>query len=161
MSIKIKIGTHVINFPTSGTDANWAEAVTDFAQYTAEQLNGTTSPYDVVAQVTSVPESGNTQLYANFDHTSVRAFTFIYSIARTSSASSSNIVETGTLIGTYGTSGWILQDEYNGNKKSDGTPYHLFYMSGDTVYITTYPLDSGTYASGSITYSAKILPITV
>jgi len=46
MSVKITIGETVINFPTSGTDANWSEAVVDFAIAVQDKLLEVGLPYD-------------------------------------------------------------------------------------------------------------------
>jgi len=165
MSIKITIGTHVIDFPTSGTDANWAEAVTDFAVFASETINGISSPYDIIAQVTELNQASETvPLTGSFDPASVRAFSLNYSISRTATNSADNITETGTVTGTYTASGWILYDEYTGNRSSTGSSFHSFSMPSNVIFLQTFPLDlsvGSTYSSGSVSYSAKVLPVTV
>jgi hypothetical protein len=168
MSVRITIGNNVINFPTSGTDANWAQAVTDFAVYASAAINGVVTPYDVIGQQTLLPLSGTVQLNASFDRNLIRSFVLTYAIYRKSDTDGIlgpgvSIVEAGQLTGVFSDSGWIYQRDFTGNKQSNGTSYHSFTNNVDTVEITTSPLVSGAYdtAVSKIVYYAKAEYINV
>jgi hypothetical protein len=168
MSVRITIGSNVINFPTSGTDPNWAQAVTDFAIYASQVINGITTPFDVISQETLLPQSGTVNLNANFDRNSIRSFVLTYAIYRKSTTDGVlgpgvNIVEAGQINGIFSDSGWVYQRDFTGNKKSDGTSYHSFTNNVDTVQVTTSALPSGLYdtAVSKIVYYAKAEPINV
>lgn len=168
MSVKITIGNNVINFPTSGTDPNWAQAITDFAVYASAAINGVTTPYDVVSQQTLLPESATVQLNASFDRNLIRSFVLTYAIYRKTDTDvvlgpGVSIVEAGQLNGIFSDSGWVYQRDFTGDKKSDGKSYHSFSSNVDTVQITTSPLTSGLYdpTVSKIVYYAKAEYINV
>jgi hypothetical protein len=164
MSVKITIGSTVINFPTSGTDANWAEAVTEFALATQSALAGVGLPYDVAPQVISIIESGNQDLAANFPNAFVRAFSFDYSTYRLNVAATESKTQSGMVIGVYNetTNDWTLQHEFTGDKKSDGDSFIKFTMNGDTLraqvtWGLATPYDG---VNSKISFSAKTLPVS-
>lgn len=86
---RIIIGSKVIEFPSSGADANWAPAITDFAVAVADELAGLISPFDVSPRVQTLstnPALGN-YLDINvedcsFENDQVRGFLITPSIAK-------------------------------------------------------------------------------
>jgi hypothetical protein len=162
MSVKITIGSTVINFPSSGTDANWAEAVEDFAVAVQDQLNSVGLPFDVSPQVIPINESGQQTLTAtNFPDAVVRAFTFNYSTYRISTTA--NTIEVGTVIGVFNPSNnnWTLQHEFAGDKQPNGESYIVFDMDNDSLRMTITSI-GGTYdtVNSKISFSAKTLPVS-
>ena len=155
----IHIGNTIIPFPNSGSDANWAPPVIEFAELVAQILQGLASPFDVVPQVMELTSDANVNLSitsAIFPNGSVASFNFMYNIYRVNNTFS--VIETGEVHGTYDAFNavWILQREFNGEKQADGTSYHSFSMSGDQLQLTTIAI-GGTYDSvnSRISYSAK------
>lgn len=165
MSIKITIGSTVINFPSSGTDANWAEAMDEFATAVTEQLAGVGLTYDVPPQVEELIESGTNPIpLANFPNVSVRGFTLTYSAYRVASSPTVSKTQTGTVIGVYDATQnlWTLQHEFTGEKQSNGEPYITFDMNSDSLEVTTVSL-GGLYdqPNSKISFTAKTLPVSL
>lgn len=164
MSVKINIGGNVITFPTSGTDANWSEAVVEFALAVEQQLAQVGLPYDVSPQVIPINESGLQTITAtNFPNAEVKGFTFNYAIYRVASSPVTSKVSTGTVIGVYNevTNNWVLEHEFAGDKQANGQPYVTFDMSVDALRMTITSI-GGTYdtVNSIISFSAKTLPVT-
>lgn len=162
MSVKVIIGSYVITFPTSGTDANWAEPVSEFAVAVEEKLAQVGLPYDISPQVSPISKD-SVQNLGNFPGSEVRGFTFTYSTYRLATSPVTSKIETGTVIGVYNetTSAWTLEHEFAGDKQANGGAYLSFDMSQDTLQVT--PVDiGGTYDSinSTISYSAKTVPVS-
>lgn len=165
---KVIIGTTVIDFPTSGTDANWGIAVEQFASAVADQLAGLASPFDVSPRVVTLSNDANVDLAVPgclFPHTSVRSFSLGYAIYRTngSGLGTTTLAEEGTVSGVYNdvTTLWYLQHDFNGDRQANGSPYHTFSMSGDELTITTVAIN-GSYDSvnSKLSYSAKTILVS-
>jgi hypothetical protein len=159
MSIRLIVGSQVIEFPSSGQDANWSTSVIQFAQAVTDQLAAISSQFDISPRVQILSSNTNSGLVIDscvFPSGSVRSFTFNYAIYRVSSTM--NLAEDGIVSGVYdtATSTWSLEHEFNGAKQSSGLPYHTFTMSGDQLQLSTVALD-GSYDSvdSTISYSAK------
>lgn len=143
---KITIGAEIIDFPNTGTDAVWSEAVVDFAVATADALGGLTSTYDIspkkedLSNVTTLQSIPNGSGFVNFPSGLIRSFIFTYSISR-KKTDGAYIAETGNVYGVYNIDsnpsigGWKLNYQFDGEKLADGTFYHYFQMSGDTLQI--------------------------
>lgn len=160
----IQIGSQLINFPNSGTDSNWSPAVIRFAQAVSDQLAAIASEFDIAPRVQILTSNANPALAVTdviFPNNAVRSFTFSYAIYRLSDSTS--LAESGTVTGVYNTddSLWVLQHEFEGERQSDGTPYHTFSMSGDQVILTTIAIP-GIYNSteSKISYAAKTILVT-
>lgn len=161
---RINIGGTIINFPNSGTDANWAPAVIEFAQAVADVLASIASPFDISPRVQILTSDNNINININsvtFPSGSVRAFLFSYAIYRVNDTMA--LAETGSIYGVYDTlnSTWSLNHQFEGEKQSSGQPYHTFIMSGDQMQLSTVAI-GGSYDSNNskISYSAKTNLIT-
>lgn len=159
MSIRLVIGNQVINFPGPGSDAVWAEAVDDFAQAVADQLQGIALPSDISPRVQTLTSDTNTNLAidgASFPSGTVRSFYFTYAIYRTNGVTS--LAEEGVVNGVYNSmsSSWTINQQFSGPRQADGTQYHTFSMSGDQLTLTTVAL-GGSYddVESKISYFAK------
>ena len=159
MSIRLVVGSQVIEFPSSGQDANWGGAVIQFAQAVTDQLAAISSQFDIPPRVQILSSNTNSGLSVDscvFPSGSVRSFIFNYAIYRVSDTNS--LSEDGIVNGVYNTdtSTWSIEHEFNGIKQTSGLPYHTFTMSGDQLQISTIAI-SGSYDStnSKISYSAK------
>lgn len=159
---KITIGSQVIDFPNTGSDAVWSESVVDFAVATAEELSGLTSAYDIPPNDSPLPNNTSFTAIANgsvaFPSGFVRSFVFTYSITRTNSTGN-YIAETGTVNGVFNidpgvNGGWKLNHQFNGEKLTDGSFYHSFRMNNNLLEIKLQDVDT---VEGEISYSAKTL----
>lgn len=165
---KITIGTDVVNFPDSGSDALWSPAVIQFAEVIANAVNDiSSSPNDISPTTFTINANANpTSLFnigATFDPVYVRKFTLNYAIYRKFNINT--YVEAGVLTGVYNTSSsvWILQDEYFGDRKSDGTSYHNFSINGsnEIELQTEYVAETINTTLSKISFSAKTEVISV
>jgi hypothetical protein len=163
MSVKITIGDTVINFPTSGTDANWAEAVVEFAEAVQDKLLQVGLPYDLAPQVLALPEVSTITL-GSFPSAEVRAITLNYATYRVASSPVTSKEEIGVVSVVFNeTVGqWTLQHEFSGDKKLDGTSYLTFAMTGNSLEVTPETI-GGTYdtANSTISFSAKTLAVSI
>lgn len=168
-TIPITIGTTLIQFPATGSSPVWSEAIIQFAQAVAIQLQSQGSPFDIPATVQTLSNNANASINLNgngsdlsFPSSSVRSFTFTYAIYRFTTAQS--IVDTGIVSGVYNSTNlqWELQHEFSGDVNTDGTPWNTFDInSSDELLLTTVALPSGTYnASSTISYYATTNLVT-
>lgn len=163
MSVKLIVNSQVINFPTSGTDQNWAQAVTQFAEAVTDKLDSLSSQFDVEPTVQNLLNDANNQIdieKCEFPSGLVRSFNFVYAIYRTNGSGLGTITlsEQGFVNAVYDTENevWILQHEFSGRRQSNGLPYHTFSMSGDKLQFTSVAI-GGSYDSivSKLSYSAK------
>lgn len=161
---KITIGTDVINFPDNGSDALWSPAVIQFAEIVADQLATVSNTNNILPTVLALPDNNISDTYSilSFNPSIVRKFSLNYSIYRKSTTTST--VEAGLFTGSYDSNlnVWIFQDEYFGDKKTDGTSYHNFSMSGNTVQLETKQI-AGIYDSSvsKLSYSARTEVVSI
>jgi len=166
MPKQITIGTQVIDFPTTGEDAVWSEAIVEFAELTAIQLQTTTNIYDLPLAAVNLDNTSSSfqdipklpSGIATFPSSNVRSFVFSYSINRKNTALV-EFVETGTVTGsredTTGT--WTLNHQFIGPKiNPSGGYYHEFNMNGDDLQIKINNAEVGPL-NIKISYIAKTL----
>lgn len=156
---KLTIGGTVINFPATGRDAVWSDAVTDFASAVTDQLSGLSGQFDINPKVQTLSLDQNTNLAianANFPSGSVRGFNFQYSIYRTNGVT--HLAEKGSVIAVYntGNASWELEHNFIGDKQASGESYTSFSMSGDQLTISTVAM-GGSYdgTNSKLSYSCK------
>lgn len=161
MSTRIVIGSTVITAPSSGTDSNWAPAMTQFMVAVQDQLSSIASQFDISPRVQILTNDANTNLDVSsvvFPSGSVLSFIFTYSVYRTNGVIS--LAEDGVVSGVFdaSTSMWVLDHNYQGERQSDGTSYHTFNMSGDQLQISTVAL-GGVYdgVNSKLSYGAKTI----
>jgi hypothetical protein len=155
---KIKIGTNIVNFPNSGSDALWSPAVIQFAELVESELEKFTTGFDISPTVFNITIlTGSTyDIGADFNPVNVRKFILDYAIYRESDSTS--IVESGVLTGIYNDklAEWKLQDEFNGDKTPSGTAYHSFSIITNRVQLTTKTIPgSALVKNNTISFSAK------
>jgi len=156
---RVIIGSTPIDFPNTGTDAVWSEAVDEFVVAVEEQLNGIVSIYDITPRVqdlnigAAVDETANVSACI-FNPTFVRGFVFSYALYRTNGTLA--LAENGTVSGAYNTSTslWELEHQFSGVRDVNGNFYHKFDMSGNQLTIKATAI-TGTVSGSKISYSAK------
>lgn len=165
MSIPIQIGNTIVQFPQTGNDPSWSQAVVRFAQLVAQQLQGIVGPFDVVPSVQILNNDANSNIDisgANFPNGSVRSFDLDYAVYRTNGVDV--IVEEGRVRGIYdldNSNTWVIQRDYSGSKQTNGTSYHSFSMSGDQLQFSSVAI-GGSYDGNEskIAYSARCELVT-
>lgn len=167
---RIIIGSKVIEFPSSGADANWAPAITDFAVAVADELAGLISPFDVSPRVQTLNTNPSVGNYldinvedCSFENDQVRGFFFSYTIYRESTGvGAEKLDEVGTVNSVYNTDtgDWSYNHSFNGETQADGSAWHEFLMSGDQLVLRVWGI-GGVYndIDSKISYSAKTLLI--
>lgn len=164
MSIKITIGSQVINFPSQGQDPAWSPGIIAFALAVQQQLAGITTPFDIAPSVQILTNDTNTNLNiidAIFPSDVVRSFTFTYAIYRTNGALALDEAGTVNCVFNTLTSTWDLQQEFQGARQTSGAPYTTFDMSGDQLVISTIAI-GGAYDStnSKLSYAGKSILTT-
>lgn len=161
---RLVVGSQVIEFPNSGKDANWSPAVIQFAQAVADQLAAIASQFDISPRVQILTSDANTNLDVSgviFPSGSVRSFVFSYGIYRTNGVIS--VKDEGYVNGIFDdlSASWILQHDFQGDRQSDGFPYHVFNMNGDQLQISTVAI-GGAYdnINSKISYAAKTILVS-
>lgn len=158
MAIKINIGSTVIEFPESGQDPNWAPALVEFAQATAEVLSSVSGPFDVPTQYLNIDAYNpgvNIDLpNFSFPTSDVRGASLILTIKRSTTTESvsewSNldiVYNEGNLPGQK----WEISRDFTG----DASISFNITDSGQVTF-TTETL-SGLNHTGVISYAAKSL----
>lgn len=159
---KITIGSDVINFPSTGSDAVWSQPVVDFAVAVESALTAVVSTYDISPNSVELPNNTTfTDIAAgtiSFPSAYVASFVFTYSIQRVG-LSGKYISEYGVINGVFNedpgvNGGWKINHQFNGEKLTNGTFYHSFQMNGNVLQIKLQ--DAGT-VEGKISYYAKTL----
>ena len=173
MSIEITVNNTVIDFPASAQSPNWAPALIEFAQNTAEALDGISGEFDISPQVIDILNDGAEHGVASpskslsFSTSSVRAAVIRYSVYRKDSTGYRH-AETGLLSIVYnpdGTAGskWETQREFTGNKTPEGsagsaTSGVLFRVDDSgQVYYTAVPIFSDAQYLGKLSFAAQAL----
>lgn len=164
-TIPITVGGVVIQFPNTGSSPIYSEAIIEFAQAVATQLQTIASPYDIAPTVQILTSNVNTNINLSGNGTNVsfpsdlvRSFTFSYAVYRVTSTPTTNIQE-GTVSGIFNTSAgtWSIQHEFKGNAPL-GVPYCTFDMNAsDELLLSTTSLSPGVYdtVNSTISYSAQ------
>jgi hypothetical protein len=157
MSKTIQVGSTVIEFPTSGTPANWAPAIVEFADAVSGAINQFAGPFDVPPQVINIdsanPGLPNTNVEAlNFPVTSVRSVFIRYAVYRQTNTSSS--YETGTIMAVYSPNNpignkWDFTQDFAG----DGKVSFNITDTGQVQYTATAL--AGTGHTGRLTIVAQ------
>lgn len=156
MSVQINIAGTIIDFPSVAASPQWAEAIIQFAQLTAEALSATVGAFDVVPQVFNIdiynPGVAIPLPNFTFPTTNVRGFDATYTVFRTTSTTT--VAEKGTFQAVYNPAGptgskWNMSQDRTG----DG---QISFSISDTgaISFTTLTL-SGANHTGEISYSAK------
>ena len=164
---KITIGSNVIDFPNTGSDAVWSEPVVEFAVAVEETLSGITNAFDINPNVYDLPttmdpitgyESIDDSLF--FDSGEIRSFVFTYSINRIGAGVSGKyIYETGTVTGVFNedpgiNGGWKINQEFVGDKLPNGSLYNKFRINNGLLEIKLEDIGA---TAGKISCSAKTL----
>lgn len=156
----IQIGSTSIDFPDSAASPNWSEAIIQFAQTVAEQLNITTGTYDVPSQTFSLDAYNgvsNIDIPAlSFPPSAVRAVFIRYSVYR--ETSSENADEAGDIIIVYNPNNgvgekWSLTD---GNKTGKGGQITFNINDLGQMQFSTVAL-AGSGHTGKLAFNARAL----
>jgi hypothetical protein len=159
MSIDINIAGTIISMPTTGQDPSWAEAIVQFAQVVADNVNATVSAGDILPNFFTI-DSLNPGTNVNipgfaFDTTIVRSAEIKYAVIRQRDATT--ITEEGSLFCVYNPDAapgqlFEVSREFTGDAKVTFT-----ILDSGQVQISTEAI-SGTGAhSGTLSYQAKAL----
>jgi hypothetical protein len=160
---KITIGSNVIDFPNTGSDAVWSEPVVDFAVAVEGVLSSISNENDITPNVYDLPTLSGFNVIDSklfFDSGVVRSFVFTYSINRVGAGISGKyIYETGTVTGVYNqdpgpNGGWKINQEFIGDKLPNGSLYNEFAISNGTLQIKLQDIGA---TAGKISCSAKTL----
>ena len=151
-----------IDFPTSGTDPNWSEAVVLFAELVGQALNTSVGPFDVATQ-TFVLDPYNTVGISTdipnlvFPTTDVRSTIINYSLKRSGQVPTEEHVEAGIILASYDEDGaigskWEVSREFVGDAKIE-------FAISDTGQVSFTPTAQvGTINhTGMLSFSAKSL----
>lgn len=163
-TIPITIGTTTVQFPNTGASPLWSEAVIQFAELVAIQLQAQASPFDIAPTVMTLTNNINTNVVLtgnganlSFPSGQVRSFEFSYGIYRKSSTNS--YIETGKVSGVFNstTNSWSIQHDYMGDVQASGASWLDFDMNGNDELVLTTVLIPGVYngVDSKISYSAK------
>lgn len=161
MSLPLTINGVTYNYPTSGTDPNWAEEASGWSEAVTAVLNTLIGPGDIL--MTTATINDNVSVAANinglnFDPTLVRSTNITYTIHRVSTDTPSGNTEDGTLFLNYDNNAapgfkWTLSQRTNGNS---GVIFSIL-DNGQVQYIST-EIDTGSGGySGTIIFLAKSL----
>lgn len=162
MSVIINVKGTPITFPSTGESPNWAPAVIEFAQATADALLGAVGPYDVPPTVNNI-ESANIgtgpfsipelSFSVSLVRSVVISYSIILNITDIMGVTIGTNSEAGTVISYYDSNNnpqWTLSRDYVGETYSE-----FSITSSGEVQLT---IPSGyNYNSGKISFSAKAL----
>lgn len=161
MSIPLTISGVTYNYPTSGTDPNWAEEASGWSEAVTAVLNTLIAPGDILASTATINDNVSTLTDVNglnFDPTLVRSSNVTYNIYRASTDTPSGNTEDGTIYLNYDNnaapgSKWTLSQRTNGNS---GVAFSI--LDNGQVQYTSTQIDSGGGGyTGTIVFSARSL----
>lgn len=156
MSVIINVKGTPITFPSTGESPNWAPAVIEFAQATADALLGAVGPYDIPPTVIEITNSNVTAGTFNISELSfsvalVRSIVISYSIILNKAVGTNS--ESGNIMAYYDANNspnWTLSRDYVGETFSD------FNITNSGEVQLTIASGYG-YIDGKISFSAKAL----
>lgn len=155
MSTQVVVGGEIIEFPSSGAQANWSPPLIQFAQAVSGVLASVAGAYDVPAQILTLSSDVNTSLnipLLTFPTTNVRSAFIRYAIYRLSDTTTES--ETGTLEIIYNnaTGAWQISREAVGTD----TNSTFTVTNVGQVQITTTAI-GGVYDTGTLSYVASAI----
>jgi hypothetical protein len=163
MPITVTISGTPIQFPVSADSPNWAPAITQFAELTADALASVAGPYDIPPQIYTMVANVNTNVSLPalaFPVAAVQGAAVQYTVYRSTTGSGATTVsEFGTLEVIYNPNNptgnkWEMSREYTGNGDVTFSITDLGQVQFSSTSIT------GSNHSGTIGYTAKSLLIT-
>lgn len=161
MSVQLTLNGVTYEYPTSGTDPNWAENATGWAEAVTSILNTLVAPGDILATTANINDNVaiSTDVSGlNFDPTLVRATNVTYSIYRVSTDTPSGNTEDGTIFLNYDNaaapgSKWTLSQRTNGNS---GVTFTITDL-GQVQYTSNQIDNGGGGYSGTMVFAARSL----
>lgn len=155
MSVVVTIQGTPIEFPTTGESPNWAPAVVEFAQATAEALLVAAGPFDLAQRIFDLTSDVNTNTDVtdlNFPTSAVRAGFIKYSVIRSgvNGLITTTLIESGNIVVVYDGASWTLSRDYVG----DANCVFNITPTGQ-VQISTTTLTG--YNFGRVSFSAQTL----
>jgi hypothetical protein len=159
MSIPLVIQGVTYSYPESGSDPNWAEEASSWAQAVTTALNSLLGSGDILLSTATIANNQATLADVSgmlFDPTSVRAANISYVVYRITDSITFGNAESGTIYITYDNnatpgSKWTLSQQLNGYS---GVTFSVTDL-GQLQYLSSNL--AGTGYSGSIRFSAKTL----
>lgn len=157
MSVNINISGTIIEFPTSGDPADWAPALTQFAQVVADNINAVINQADILPNFFTIDafNPGTNVLIPGFtfDTNIVRSAEIAYAVIR--QRDSTTLTEEGTIHAVYnpdGASGfkWEVSNDYTGEAQ-----IALTLDDNGQVRVSTEVITGIGSHTGRLSYSAK------
>lgn len=153
MSKKLVIGTEEFEFPIQGSNPDYAEEVSDWAQAVTDALSTVQQPNDVTRTQATILNNITTPATINgfqFDVTEVRSINSEYLITRTTDVPAVNLVESGFIEGNFDGSTWSIAIRSLSNA---GVNFDIT-NSGQITYTSSNL--TGTNYKGTILFRAKV-----
>jgi hypothetical protein len=159
MAIVLIVNGTSYEYPIPGSDPNWGEGATDWAEAVTEALNTLLAPGDILQTIFSIDNNISVATNINgllFDPGTVRAANVDYAIYRTSTLNPSGNAETGTIHLIYDDSAAVNQ-KWKLTQSTDGSSGISLSItdSGQMQYISS-DIDVAGY-SGEIRFKARTL----
>lgn len=159
MSVNLTVNNNTFAYPTNGQEPGWGEGATAWAEAVTEVLNTLVAPSDILETSYTIDNNVSVPLDVNrmlFDPGTVRAANITYAIYRTSTATPSGKVESGTIYLNYDNAAslgnkWSLSQQRHGDS---GVSFSVT-DAGQIQYISS-DIDNTGY-SGNIKFLAKTL----
>lgn len=161
MSIPLTVAGVTYNYPEQGSDPDWGNEASSWAQAVSSVLNTLIAPGDILASTATINDNvivATDVNGLNFDPTLVRSSNVTYNIYRASTDTPSGNVEDGTIYLNYDNNAapgfkWTLSQRTNGNS---GVSFSIL-DNGQVQYISTQIDNGGGGYTGTLTFSARSL----
>lgn len=153
MSKTLIIGNEEFEFPVVGTNPQWGEEVTDWAEAVTDALTNVIQPNDILVQSATIANNRTTPASIpgfSFDTSEVVAINAEYIVKRTTDSPATNLVESGYITGNFDGNSWSISQRSNG---FSGVEFDI--TTGGQITYTSSDI-SGTNYVGQISFKARV-----
>lgn len=157
MSIPINISGTIIEFPSSGQDPNWSNAVIQFAEAVAAALSIVAGPFDVAPQIYTMTSNVNTNVNIPnlaFPTSNVRGAFIRYTVFR--QTTTDTVSEAGNIIIVYNPANPVSQ-KWEIVRDYDEDALMTFTITDTGQVQFSSALLAGANHVGTITFAAQAL----
>jgi len=150
----LTVGSEEFDFPLQGENAGYGEQITDWAEAVSDALATVEQPNDITRTSATILNNQSSPVSIAgflFDSAEVLSFQATYVVVITTSSPATQVTESGTILGNYTGSDWVIAQQ---NVGTSGVAFDI--TAGGQVQYTSSNVAGSGYV-GTIVFSAKVI----